>query len=692
MRVKRLKSTAQTLPYSLVLGDLFRSEMPPACFFTLNDACEPEFYDHLVGLMMEMAQIMCTKREARVLDVLFQTIKAQWTQDFGHIQVIPKVPRENSLRAIMSQLHTWGFLEEGVINKNYHLQLEKHFARIRTQLSDKLQHYENVMANVSFVCPTHLHLINDDLSSEDSDTEQSAKMKASNLFQLTRFRCERGDCGKTLQPLYNGAPLAPEPMSHVIVFDTYPLVRYHVLDVDEPKDDASVSQVDEKAVREQESRALPFDETIHRMILWYKSSTSILEKIWTRLAPRIQYLKSFKPITHVEISGFELRDVRFRHFQQEAVEMFVTAKRGVVVLPCGAGKSHTGILAAYKMQGPVLLVASSNESLRQWFHLIFQLTTLQPLSVHWVNSNSTIPQMARATFVLTTYHMLTLSTESSSQVLREWIYQREWNLQVLDEVHMCTATVFALSCEKINTKHRLGLTATLKNEEHVAMVKRLVGPVVYEKSVKDLWRDGFVARVSCVYVRCPVFHQEEIKGVNRAHKLAYSPSLITCAKKLIDALPKEKILVVSEYVEPLHMLSRLVPEADVVDGTTKNRQFCFERFTSGETNVLLLSRVGDMAVNLPECSVVISLNFKYGSLHQAIQRAGRAARKKANNRGMLYFLYAGDPQTLKYAKVSEAYAASKGFDTTWRMADFSENTCKQVLGRMFDKLCEKVLQ
>lgn len=692
MRLKKLRTKVPELSYSLVLANLFRTEMPTAWFFTLDDACEPEFYDQLVGLMMEMVQIMCTEREARVLDALFQTMKAQWTQDFGHIQVVPKVPGENSLRSIMSQFHTWGFLEEGVINKNYHLQLEKHFLRIQTQLQNKLQYYENYMAHVTFVCPQHLHLINDDLSSEDSDTEQSARLKAPNMFQLKQFRCERKGCGRTLEPLYNGKPVAPEPMSHVMVFDTYPPVRYHILDVDETKDEEPISQVNEKAIRDAESKALPFDETIHRMILWYKSSLRIFDKICARLAPRIQYLKSFKPIKHVEITGFQMRQVQFRHFQQEAVEAFLSAKKGVVVLPCGAGKSHTGILAAFKLQGPILLVASSNESLRQWFHLIFQLTTLQPLFVHWVNSKSTIPQLERSTFVLTTYNMLTLSSESTSQLLREWMYRREWNLQILDEVHMCTATVFALSCEKITTKHRLGLTATLKDNEHVESVNRLVGPVVFEKSVRELWKDGFVARVKCVYVRCPVYHEEDITGVNRAHKLAYSPGLITCAKKLIQELPKEKILVVSEFVEPLRMLGQLLPDADVVDGATRNRQFCFERFMSGATNVLLLSRVGDMAVNLPECSVVISLNFKYGSLHQAIQRAGRAARKKAINRGAMYFLYADDPQTEKYAKVSEAYAAAKGFDTTWMNAKISEEMCKQVLGRLFNALCVKVLQ
>lgn len=680
--------------FSLVLHEYLRAPLDVRFSIPEVYEYEPQFYVSLVQLMMEFVQVVCSPTEACVLDSVVQSVKSVWVKDFGSIPVkIADTKVERSL-------HELGLLRHNCVNKGFFGELQDRFQRTRQKLLDKLEFYETFLISTLFMCPRHVHLIHDDVS---SDSETEGFMRTESLFQLHDTICTRSlpdgsMCGLALVPHKNGKPWEMELPSPP-VFDEYPPVNYTLLNWDEEKDheeagkEEGENESSKKAcvvesmkveIEEQKAELKNPYEMVERMKLWYRSSVAILDKLWEKFAPTVEYLKTFRALSKLRKCFVDkpigAREVEFRNYQHDAVQSLQKHMRGVVIMPCGAGKTHTGILAMLEIQqGKILVVTSSHESLRQWFNTIFNVTSLHPVSVHRVSSASTVQEVSQAKVVLTTYTMLTWRRNTHTTTgVRAWLQKQHWELQIMDEVHMCTGRVFRDACLKITCKYRLGLTATLKKRDHVKRIKELVGNVVHEVSMDQLKSEGFVVPVSCVYVCCPTLME---MPSNKAVELACAPGILATALKLLKSFSSnEKILVLSEYLQPLKLLHRRVPGADLVYGQTKDRVIAYERFISGSTNILFLSRVGDMAVNLPNCTRVISLNFKYGSTFQGLQRAGRAARPAPEKKdAVMYFLFADHARTEYYAMMSAYYIRQKGLEVMFQKASITRQETEELL-------------
>jgi DNA excision repair protein ERCC-3 len=344
------------------------------------------------------------------------------------------------------------------------------------------------------------------------------------------------------------------------------------------------------------------------------------------------------------------RPFRLRDYQFEAVEAFhrdgsPQGGSGVIVLPCGAGKTVVGIGAMARVGRKTLILTTNHTAVMQWRQ---ELLTKTGLTEEQVGEYTGLKKEIRPV-TITTYQILTWRKRKTDPFPHFEIFrQNDWGLVIYDEVHMLPAPVFRVTAD-IQATRRLGLTATLVREDgHEDEVFTLIGPKRVDVPWKVLERSGWIAEALCREIRVPLA-QELRKRYSLSDQRSQFRMAAENAAKLdvLDALlarhEAEQVLVIGQYLDQLDEVARRTG-APLINGRTpkQDRVALYDRFRAGEIRRLIVSKVGNFAVDLPDASVIIQLSGTFGSRQEEAQRLGRVLRPKSDGRRALFYTVVSD--------------------------------------------------
>lgn len=366
------------------------------------------------------------------------------------------------------------------------------------------------------------------------------------------------------------------------------------------------------------------------------------------------------------------RQVALRHYQAEAVESFAAEPgmsrsdgSGVVVLPCGAGKTWVGMGAIARLGCETLILTPNATSVSQWIRELLAHTTLDEADVGaYTGDRKEVRPVTVATYQILT-HRKSKDGEHPHWKLFEG---RNWGLIIYDEVHLLPAPVFRLTAD-LQATRRLGLTATLVREDgREGDVFALIGPKRYEAAWRSLEQDGWIAKPSCHEVRVPLpedtaaRYQEAPKRAR--HRIAgENPRKLEAVERLLARHPEKPTLIIGQYLDQLRGVSRRFG-FPVITGSMpqRERELLYERFNRGEFGVLAVSKVANFAVDLPDASVAIQLSGSFGSRQEEAQRLGRILRPKKDGAGVFYYaLVSEGTDEEEFARRRQQFLMEQGY-------------------------------
>jgi DNA excision repair protein ERCC-3 len=369
------------------------------------------------------------------------------------------------------------------------------------------------------------------------------------------------------------------------------------------------------------------------------------------------------PIT-LEQDGWQLRS-----YQQEAADAFWHGGSGVVVLPCGAGKTIVGAAAMAQAGATTLILVTNTVSAHQWKQELLKRTSLTEDEIgEYSGSKKEIRPVTIAT-----YQIMTTRRKGVYSHL-EVFDARDWGLVLYDEVHLLPAPIFRMTAD-LQARRRLGLTATLVREDgREGDVFSLIGPKRYDAPWKDMETQGWIAPADCVEVRVTLTDSERLAYATAEPEERYRFCATTETKtQVIEALVRrhkhEQVLVIGQYIDQLDELGERL-NAPVIKGETriKERERLFQAFRCGEISVLVVSKVANFSIDLPEASVAIQVSGAYGSRQEEAQRLGRVLRPKASGKGArFYAAVARDTLDQDYAAHRQRFLAEQGY--AYRIVD-----------------------
>jgi DNA excision repair protein ERCC-3 len=371
------------------------------------------------------------------------------------------------------------------------------------------------------------------------------------------------------------------------------------------------------------------------------------------------------PITLIE-DGWELRD-----YQRRAVLSFETGGSGVVVLPCGAGKTIVGAATMAAVQANTLILVTNAVSARQWRAELLGRTSLTEAEIGEYSGQ--VKEIKPIT--IATYQILT-SKRKGEYAHLSLLDALDWGLIVYDEVHLLPAPVFKLTAD-LQARRRLGLTATLVREDgRESDVFSLIGPKRYDAAWKDIEAQGFIAPAACYEVRIDLPEDERLsyaaaEDVDRYRIAASAPAKQTISRRIIDNHPDEQVLVIGQYIDQLEAMSAALG-SPLITGQTPvdERERLFNAFRRGEERILVVSKVANFSVDLPDASVAIQISGSYGSRQEEAQRLGRLLRPKANGAtASFYTLVTRDTVDQDFAQNRQRFLAEQGYSYTIVNAD-----------------------
>lgn len=325
-----------------------------------------------------------------------------------------------------------------------------------------------------------------------------------------------------------------------------------------------------------------------------------------------------------------------RQYQKEAASAIVGNKGpgtgfGTIVLPCGAGKTIVGMTVMDLLKTSTLIVTTNISAVHQWIEELKDKTNLTDEDIaEYTGENKTIKPVTVAT-----YQILTWRPEKDGPYPHFSLFRkRAWGLIIYDEVHTLPAPVFRVAAE-IQAVRRVGLTATLVREDGCeGNVFSLVGPKRYDVPWKDLETSGFIATAECIEVRIDLGEEKEIEyavaDLRKKHRIASeNPKKPGFVKMLVEKSPADKILVIGQYLSQLDELSKML-SCPIITGKTPNeeRDKIYADFRSGKIRVLVVSKVANFAIDLPDASMAIQVSGTFGSRQEEAQRLGRILRPK----------------------------------------------------------------
>ena len=340
---------------------------------------------------------------------------------------------------------------------------------------------------------------------------------------------------------------------------------------------------------------------------------------------------------------FQLRSVtsagkplEIREYQNAAAAALVGNKGpgtgfGTIVLPCGAGKTIVGMKIMDLLKTSTLIITTNISAVHQWIQELLDKTNLTEEQIaEYTGENKTIKQVTVATYQILTWRPEKDGPYPHFSIFRE----RPWGLIIYDEVHMLPAPVFRVVAE-LQAIRRVGLTATLVREDGCeGYVFSLVGPKRYDVPWKELEHSGWIATAECVEVRLDLPEEKEIdyavSGARVKHRIASeNPRKFEVAQEIINRYPQDKILVIGQYLEQLSDFAKRL-SAPIITGKTPNaeRDKIYGDFRNGKIHVLVVSKVANFAIDLPDASVAIQVSGTFGSRQEEAQRLGRILRPK----------------------------------------------------------------
>jgi len=359
-----------------------------------------------------------------------------------------------------------------------------------------------------------------------------------------------------------------------------------------------------------------------------------------------------------------------REYQRMAAESFIGNVRspggsGVVVLPCGAGKTIVGIYAMALLKRRTLILVTNVTAAHQWKREILDKTSLTENEIGEYSGDS---KEVRP-ITLATYQILTYRKSKDGPFLHYDIFNSQnWGLIVYDEVHLLPAPVFKFTAD-IQARRRLGLTATLIREDGLENdVFTLIGPKKFDVPWKDLERQGWIATAKCVEVRVDLPPSEKMRYLSltprQQIRLAYeNPSKLAAAKEIVDKHKGDNILIIGQYITQLEAFAQEL-SAPIITGTTANkrRDELYKQFRDGEVKVLVLSKVGNFAIDLPDANVAIQISGSFGSRQEEAQRLGRILRpKKHGEQAVFYSIVTRESKELDFAMNRQLFLTEQGY-------------------------------
>ncbi len=367
-----------------------------------------------------------------------------------------------------------------------------------------------------------------------------------------------------------------------------------------------------------------------------------------------------------------------RDYQQEAVRAWwrtgaAAGGSGVIVLPCGAGKTLVGLGAIRRAQAQTLILCANVTSVHQWMAEILERTTLGPDQVgEYSGAVKEIFPVTVATYQILTHRGRRRKDADENPAAEfphmELFASRDWGLIIYDEVHLLPAPVFRVTAD-IQARRRLGLTATLLREDgREDDVFALIGPKRHEVPWRVLETQGWIATAVCHELRVdldpallPAYAVGE--GAARFRLAAENPEKVPLVADLLERHRDERVLVIGHYLHQLETLAKVLG-LPLITGSTPQaeREDLFDRFRRGEVKACIVSRVANFAIDLPEASVAIEVSGLYGSRQEEAQRLGRILRPKADGRpATFYALVTRDTVEQDFAHKRQLFLTEQGY-------------------------------
>ena len=362
-------------------------------------------------------------------------------------------------------------------------------------------------------------------------------------------------------------------------------------------------------------------------------------------------------------------DWKIRPYQELAAEGFWHGGSGVVVLPCGAGKTIVGAAAMAHAKATTLILVTNTVAARQWRDELLRRTTLNEDEIgEYSGAKKEIRPVTIAT-----YQVMTKKKNGVYSHL-DLFDTHDWGLIIYDEVHLLPAPIFRFTAD-IQSRRRLGLTATLVREDGMeGEVFSLIGPKRFDVPWKEIEAQGYIAPAECIEVRVNLTEAERLSYATAEPEERYRYCATTRTKrnvveKLVNLHAGDQILVIGQYIDQLDDLSETLG-VPVIKGETpiKERERLFAAFRSGEITCLVVSKVANFSIDLPEATIAIQVSGAFGSRQEEAQRLGRIVRPKADGRGAkFYSVVSRDTIDQDFAQNRQRFLAEQGY--SYRIID-----------------------
>ena len=359
--------------------------------------------------------------------------------------------------------------------------------------------------------------------------------------------------------------------------------------------------------------------------------------------------------------SFDLKDtVEVRAYQKDSVDAF---------LSCGSGKTIVGIETAVRLKTNTLILCPNVSSVHQWIRELLDKTTLTEDQIgEYSGEKKTIKPVTVCTYQVLTYRTKNEKAEETDPVYPHFslFSDNNWGLVIYDEVHMLPAPVFRITAE-LQSIYRLGLTATLIREDgREDEVFSLVGPKRYDTPWAELTQKGYIAKAYCHEVRIPLPHTLELEYALATKKDKYriasqNPLKIKVAQEILKNHQGESIIIIGQYLEQLQVFKEHFGYPMITGSTSnKKRDELYDKFRRGEEKVMIVSKVANFAVDLPDASVAIEISGSFGSRQEEAQRLGRILRPKARD-SHFYTIVTEYSQEEEFASNRQKFLSEQGY-------------------------------
>jgi DNA excision repair protein ERCC-3 len=364
------------------------------------------------------------------------------------------------------------------------------------------------------------------------------------------------------------------------------------------------------------------------------------------------------------------REFVLRPYQSDAVGAFYangapSGGSGVVVLPCGAGKTIVGIAAMAAIGRSTLILSPNTVAVRQWIGEILDKTFIPESMIgEYTGEHKDIRPIT-----VTTYQILTYRPTNDGDFPHFGLMtNHDWGLIIYDEVHLLPAPIFRVTAE-IQARRRLGLTATLVREDgRESDVFGLIGPKKFDVPWRELEKQGWIATAECHEIRTDLAGEERMiyavtEDREKYRIAAENPRKIGIVRALVERHAQDRVLIIGQFLDQIKVLADLLG-APLITGKTANkvRQKLYNDFRNGVITRLVISKVGNFAIDLPDANVAIQVSGTFGSRQEEAQRLGRILRPKSDgSQAYFYTIVTRDTRDQDFAANRQLFLTEQGY-------------------------------